>query len=71
LARYTVLTLDSKGDVTGSRSCYANSDEAASIAARLWLGSHPAVEVWKGPTAIATISGAFRTGSGVSSSEAE
>lgn len=65
------MTLDYKGEVTGSRSCCTNSDEAALIAARLWLGSYPAVEVWRGPTAIAIISGAFRPDSGISAVEAE
>lgn len=53
VARYSILKLNSAGEVTGSCTYNADSDEAALMAARAWLATCSAVEVWKGMARVA------------------
>lgn len=62
IAHYRILMLDSKRDVIGFGWSMADSDEAALLAARAWLGKHPAVEVWKGPRVVAVLTVATHLG---------
>jgi len=55
MAHYSLLMLDAANEVVSSGMCDADTDEAAVAAARVWLSKHPAVEVWKGPNLLATV----------------
>lgn len=55
MAHYSLLMLDNANEVISSGACDADTDEAAMAAARVWLGKHSAVEVWKGPNLVATV----------------
>ena len=55
MAHYSLLMLDSANEVISSGICRTDEDEAAMAAARVWLSKHPAVEVWKGPNLVATV----------------
>ena len=55
MAHYSLLMLDHAGEVVSSGTCGADTDEAAMAAAGMWLGRHPAVEVWRGPHLVATL----------------
>ncbi len=48
--------LDYNGEVIACGVRHADTDIAALTAVRAWLGKYPAVEVWKGPYSVATVS---------------
>ena len=55
MTHYSLLMLDLANEVVSSGIFRADEDEAAMAAARVWLSKHPAVEVWKGPNLLATV----------------
>ena len=55
MAHYSLLMLDPAREVISAGVCRADTDEAATAAACAWLGKHLAVEVWKGPTPLITV----------------
>ena len=63
MAHYSLLMLDPADEVVSSGVCHADTDEAALDAARAWLGKHPAVEVWRGPNLLATVTSKGRAAS--------